>query len=85
MGLMQEQYQPIVLAVDTPANNITCAGLGGFACKTAGNITVTDATGDIIDQFPVEAGVYYPFPFACSGSIDITPAGGASGTFGVAG
>lgn len=85
----QERYQPILIGVNGTAI-ISGDSIGGFLCKTAGTITVTEvneingAAVTIIDTHPVTAGVYYPLPFFLgSNGGTFTAAGGASGTLGV--
>lgn len=81
---MRERYRTIILPVNS-TTTFQADSLGGFACKTGGNITVTSFEGELIlDAFPVVAGVYHPLPFFVSqqGGVIVT-AGGASGTLGV--
>lgn len=85
----QERYQPILVGVDATVN-INSDSVGGFLCKTAGTITIsevneiTGALVTIVDAHPVSAGIYYPLPFHLgSNGGRFVAAGGASGTLGV--
>lgn len=55
----------------------------GFACVTAGTLTIADDAGTpVLTAFPVAAGTYYILPFLLqtpTGGV-VTLAGGASGT-----
>lgn len=85
----QERYQPILVGLNGTVR-IETNSVGGFLCKTAGTISISDfneitgATVLIVDAHPVTAGVYYPLPFYLgSAGGTFTCAGGASGTLGV--
>ena len=85
----QERYQPVLVGVNGTFK-IESNSIGGFLCKTAGTISVSDfneltgATVLVIDAHPVTAGVYYPLPFYLGSSGGtFTAAGGASGTLGI--
>lgn len=85
----QERYQPILVGLDATVR-IETNSVGGFLCKTAGTISISEfneingTTVLIVDAHPVTAGVYYPLPFFLgSNGGTFTAAGGASGTLGV--
>ena len=85
----QERYQPILVGVDATVT-INSDSVGGFLCKTAGTITISEVNeingslATIVDAHPVSAGIYYPLPFHLgSNGGRFVAAGGASGTLGV--
>lgn len=86
MSRVAELYTPKELAANGDADFPTAQGIGGFLCKTAGTITVASGAIAIVTSFAVEAGVYYPMPFAAIGDagIQIDLGGGAEGTVGIA-
>ena len=60
--------------------------LGGFACVTAGTLTLTENTGGgtvVLATMAVSAGIFYTLPFQCAPGTFLyaTLAGGAVGTF----
>ncbi len=81
---VQERYTAKVIGADTSVT-LASSTIAGFACKTAGTITIVDKNGTtIVDAFPVTAGVYHPFPFYLEGKGGtVTTAGGASGTIAI--
>lgn len=88
MAAYQERYSPVVVGVDSSVP-LTGSAVGGFLCKTAGTITITEndeqgGTRIIVNAVPVTAGIYTPIPFYLSPyGGTVTTAGGASGTLGV--
>lgn len=81
----KERYTPYLIGVNG-AQRITGPNVGGFICKTSGNVSLTNANGDtLVDAIPVTAGQYLPLPILIdpNGSQPgglFTCAGGASGT-----
>lgn len=61
--------------------------MGGFFCTTAGTLQITDGEtsggADLVSQFAVTAGNWYPLPFATQNGAYAVLGGGAVGTFGV--
>ena len=88
MANYKERYSPKLLGVNEVAK-IEGNSVGGFLCKTAGTITIVNASGaTVVSAHPVTAGLYYPMPFLLSNTsgadgATVTLAGGASGTLGV--
>lgn len=81
MTTVRERYPAKVVGVDT-TTAILNQSIGGFLCKTAGTITVTNSRTDtVVDAIPVLAGVYYPLPiFVGFPNATFITAGGASGS-----
>lgn len=78
--VIQERYRPVDMAANASVT-LTGNGIGGFACKTAGTFTITDAEGVILfNAFPVSAGQVYGLPAICGIGAVVTLGGGASGT-----
>jgi len=78
---VKELYTPTVIGINSFVI-VGGANIGGFIAKTAGTITVTDASGAlIIDAIPLTAGVYTPLPFTSERfrGARVQLAGGASG------
>lgn len=82
---VRERYRPQPMAANA-TYTVRGGQIGGFLCKTAGTLTLVDASGNtLIDAQPVAVGAYVPLPFilptAEGGTV--TLAGGASGTLAV--
>lgn len=88
MSAFQERYSPIVIPVDGTVL-LTGSAVGGFLCKTAGAITITENTElggtlIIVNAHPVTAGLWLPIPFHIGpNGGTVTLSLGASGTLGV--
>ena len=82
----QERYKPVPIGVNSVVKiNADQPGMCGFACITAGTLTVVNNAGTtIVAAIPVSAGTYMPLPFGLeSGQLGtVTTAGGASGVIG---
>lgn len=80
---MKERYTATLVPVNGTVA-LTGTSIGGFLAKTAGTVTVTNASGAVVvDAHPVSAGLYYPMPFLLGSPAPggtFTCAGGASGT-----
>lgn len=79
------RFDPITVGVNGTVTLNRSICLGGFLCKTAGNLSITTAAGLVIcTAFPVAAGQYLPLPFNLGGkNAVVVAAGGASGTLAV--
>jgi len=85
MTAVRERYRPQPIALNA-TYQVKGGQIGGFLCKTAGTLTMTDSDGNIlVDAQPVSAGAYVPLPFMfpTSAGGTITLAGGASGTLAI--
>ncbi len=81
MSNIRERYPAKVVAADS-TTQILNQSIGGFLCKTAGTISVTNSRSQtVVDAFPVSAGVYYPLPiYVGFPNATFVTAGGASGS-----
>lgn len=85
MTIANPRSDAVLIGANATVTLTKAKALNGFACKTAGTLSVTTAGGKaILSAFPVAAGAYLPLPFYLEGTgAVVTTAGGASGTIAV--
>ena len=82
MPRSNQRGDAVIIAANATVTLTKAKEMLGFACKTAGNLSVTTAGGKaILSAFPVTAGAYVVLPFYLDGiGATVVAAGGASGT-----